>query len=140
MLDKNINKLGHNFINLNTSIEFVAQIWKKCTKCNICIYFNNVDDYYFYDLKLFNHADECNNLTCDEIIIKKHNRMIKDFGHKLIANEHDYGKFICAKCQKYIYHITDYPNNYYCINNLTGHLMYKLILTCDEEIIKGIIE
>lgn len=30
--------------------------------------------------------------------------------------------------------------NYYCINNLTGHIKYKLILTCDEEIIKGIIE
>lgn len=66
--------------------------------------------------------------------------MIKDFGHKLITSEHYHGKFICAKCQKCIYHIADFPMNYYCINNLTGHIKYKLILTCDEEIIKGIIE
>lgn len=66
--------------------------------------------------------------------------MTEYLGHNLIAHVRDYNKFICIKCKKYIYHNNYYSENYYCINNLTGDIKYKLILTCDEEIIKEIIE
>lgn len=66
--------------------------------------------------------------------------MKKYLNHELIAHASDYNKYKCIKCEKYIYNNSNYPELYYCVNNLTGHIMYKLSLTCEEEIIKGIIE
>ncbi len=61
-------------------------------------------------------------------------------GHKLVKNAYKLNRYYCDKCKSTVLFDVDSNSYHYLTDTTTVNLYEQLNITCDEMIIKGIIE